>query len=154
MNEEPNTELTELKKPGRPCKYTPETVERLLGAVERGLTLKQACVSAEIGETTLHEWRKEYPELEAQLLAAREQAREQALATIQDASQRDWKAAEAWLRLSFQSDYRQGGTKVEVNTNAQAGMVVVTEEKRRELQQRLKRLMEGDNQQPEQPEKS
>ena len=51
--------------------------------------------------------------------------------------------------MSFQSDYRPAGAKVEVNTNAQTGVVVVTEEKRRELQERLKRLMEGDNQQPD-----
>ena len=43
-------------------------------------------------------------------------------------------------RLSFQSDYRPAGAKVEVNTNAQAGVVVLTAEKRRELQERLARL--------------
>jgi hypothetical protein len=75
MNEEPNTELTELKKPGRPCKYTPETVTRLLSAVEAGLTMKQSCKAAGISETTLYEWRGEYPELEPRLEAARERAR-------------------------------------------------------------------------------
>jgi Transposase len=118
MNEEPNTELTELKKPGRPCKYTPETVTRLLSAVEAGLTLKQSCKAAGISETTLYEWRGEYPELEPRLEAARERAREDALRVIQEAGKKDWRAKEAWLRLSFQSDYRPAGAKVEVNTNA------------------------------------
>jgi hypothetical protein len=56
------------------------------------------------------------------------------------AGKKDWRAKEAWLRLSFQSDYRAAGAKVEVNTNAQAGVVVLTQEKRRELQERLARL--------------
>jgi hypothetical protein len=140
MNEEPNTELTELKKPGRPCKYTPETVTRLLSAVQAGLTMKQSCKATGISETTLYEWRGEYPELEPRLEAARERAREDALRVIQEAGKKDWRAKEAWLRLSFQSDYRPAGAKVEVNTNARAGVVVLTQEKRRELQERLARL--------------
>jgi len=129
-----NKELAELRKPGRPCKYTPATVERLLSAVEAGLTLKQACIAAGIGETTLHEWRKEYPDLKPRLEAARERAREAALRAIRAAGEKDWRAHEAWLRLSFQSDYRQSNTKVEVNTNAQAGVgIVCTEEQRMRL---------------------
>ena len=46
----------------------------------------------------------------------------------------DWRAASEFLRLSFQSDYRQAGAKVEVNTNAQAGVgIVCTEEQRMRL---------------------
>jgi hypothetical protein len=105
--------------------------------------LKQGCRAAGISETTLYEWRGEYPELEARLEAARERAREDALRVIQEAGKKDWRAKEAWLRLSFPSDYRPVGAKVEVNTNAQAGVVVVTEEKRREVQERLARLQAG-----------
>jgi hypothetical protein len=138
MSEEPNTESTELKKPGRPCKYTPETVTRLLRAVEAVLTLRQSCKAAGISETTLYEWRGEYPELEPRLEAARERAREDALRVIQEAGKKDWRAKEAWLRLSFQADYRRD-TSINVTATANAQQaIVVTEEKRRELQERLK----------------
>jgi hypothetical protein len=52
-----------------------------------------------------------------------------ALRVIQEAGKKDWRAKEAWLRLSFQPDYRPAGAKVEVNSNAQAGVVVITPEK-------------------------
>jgi len=90
----------------------PRTVERLLSALEAGLTLKQACVAAGIGETTLHERRKEYSDLEPRLEAARERAREAALRAIRAAGEKDWPAHEAWLRLSFQNDYRGCKTRV------------------------------------------
>jgi hypothetical protein len=50
-------------EPGRPTKYTRETVERLLAALADGLTQKQACLACSIGESTLWGWKKERPEL-------------------------------------------------------------------------------------------
>ena len=124
----------------RPCKYRPRTVERLVSALEAGLTLKQACIESGIGETTLHEWRKEYPDLEPRLEAARERAREAALRAIQAAGERDWRAHEAWLPLSFQNDYRQAGAKAEVNT-AQQAQIVCTEEQRQRIIALRERLL-------------
>ena len=57
---------------------------------------------------------------------AREQARQKALARIKAAGEDgDWRASEAFLRLSFAADYRQGGS-VNVNATAsvQAGVIV------------------------------
>jgi hypothetical protein len=52
----------------------------------------------------------------------------------------DWRALEAFLRMSFSADYRRDAhINVSATANAQHA-VVVTEEKRRELQERLKRL--------------
>ena len=112
----------------------------MLTAIEAGLTLKQACIAAGIGETTLHESRKEYPDLEPRLEAARERAREAALRAIRAAGEKDWRAHEAWLRLSFQSDYRQSNTKVEVNT-AQQAQIVCTEEQRQRIIALRERLL-------------
>ena len=112
----------------------------MLTAIEAGLTLKQACIAAGIGETTLHEWRKEYPDLKPRLEAARERAREAALRAIRAAGEKDWRAHEAWLRLSFQSDYRQSNTKVEVNT-AQQAQIVCTEEQRQRIIALRERLL-------------
>ena len=63
---------------GRPTKYEPETVDRLLSALTDGLTQKQACIASGICENTLAVWREKYPELEPRLQQAREQARQKA----------------------------------------------------------------------------
>jgi hypothetical protein len=134
-----NNELTTTKqqgqsKVGRPSKYEPETIERLLSAMSDGLTVKQACRLAGIGETTLSRWKVEHPELVPQLEQAREQTRQDALASIKRAGETDWRAQKTFLELSY-PEYRQPNTKVEVNTSAQAGDVeiVCDEATRRKL---------------------
>lgn len=128
-------------KGGRPTKYEPDTVNRLLSAMADGLTIKQACLAAGIGETTLGRWREEYPELERRLMEAREQSRRKALAGIKAAGEAgEWRALEAFLRMSFPADYRPGGSiNVSATANAQQA-VVLTDERRRQLQERLARL--------------
>lgn len=71
QNNEP-TEVEQHGKPGRPTKYKPQTVERLLKAITDGLTIKQACLAAGIGQSTLADWKEKYPELLEQMEAARE----------------------------------------------------------------------------------
>jgi hypothetical protein len=76
-----NTEHTELMvvgqqgKAGRPTKYSPETVDRLLAGLADGLSYKSACITAGIGVSTLADWREKYPELEVRMEEAREVAR-------------------------------------------------------------------------------
>ena len=81
--------------------------------------------------------------LEAQLAEARENARRKALAGIRAAGEAgDWRALEAFLRLSFPADYRQAGsTKVEVTATAQQAAVVCTEEQRQRLIALCERLL-------------
>jgi terminase small subunit-like protein len=119
-------------KGGRPCKYTPETVERLLDALADGLTQKQACIASGIGERTLHDWLERYPELTTQLESARENARQKALAGIQSFGDKDWRALEAFLKLSFHNDYRQNQSETNVNVGVAVGQVC-TEEQRKKL---------------------
>jgi len=134
-NENGNSALiATTHKGGRATKYGPETVDRLLAALADGLTQKQACIASGICENTLAAWREKHPELEPRLAQAREQARQKALAVIKTAANNgDWRAAAEFLRLSFQNDYRQTNTKVEVNTNAQAAGIVCTEEQRQRI---------------------
>jgi hypothetical protein len=120
---------------GRPTKYEPGTVDRLLAALADGLTQKQACIASGICENTLAAWREKHPELEKQLTQAREQARQKALAGIKAAGVAgDWGAWEAFLRLSFQSDYRRDGT-ISVNATAttQQAAIVCDEQTRQKL---------------------
>jgi len=126
-------------KAGRPTKYEPEMLDKLLAALADGLTIKQACLACGICENTLATWREKHLELEPRLTEARETARRKALAGIRKAGEDDWRALEAFLRMSFQADYRRDGSNVQVSQTVQAA-VVLTEEKRRELQARLARL--------------
>ena len=131
-------------KGGRPTKYGPETVDRLLAALADGLTQKQACIASGICENTLAAWREKHPELEPRLAQAREQARQKALAGIKAAGEAgDWRALEAFLRLSFPSDYRKADTQVNVTATAQQGQVVCTEEQRQRLIALRERLLAG-----------
>jgi hypothetical protein len=115
--------------------------DRLLTAPADGLTQSQACIACGIGKQTLDDWRERYPELEPQLQAARKQARQNALAKIKEAAENDWRAAEAFLRLSFFPNYNQGHN-INVNATATAQTaVVVTEEQRRSLIELRERVL-------------
>jgi hypothetical protein len=132
-NNEPTIAEQEQDKGGRPSKYQPETVNRLLDALADGLTIKQACIAAGIGETTLSRWKDGYPELETQLVEAREHARQKALAGIKDAAEKgEWRAWAKFLELSF-PEYRQPSTRIEVNNRqAQGGLTVICTEEQRQ----------------------
>jgi hypothetical protein len=129
-------------KGGRPTLYTPETVDRLLSALADGLNQKQACIASGISESTLSNWKEQHPELQERLASAREQARQKALATIKAAGEAgDWRASEAFLRMSFYKDYRRdNNTSVEVNTAVQTAGVVCDQamlKRIRELREQL-----------------
>jgi hypothetical protein len=128
---------------GRPTKYEPKTVDRLLAALADGLTIKQGCLAAGIGQSTLSDWLERHPELEAQLVEARETARRKALAGIRAAGEAgDWRALEAFLRMSFPADYRRDASiSVSATASAQQAGVVCTEEQRQRLLELRERLL-------------
>jgi len=125
--------VSPVSRGGRPTKYKPETVDRLLEALADGLTIKQACTASGISDDTLSDWRERHPELGPRLDEAREQARRKALASIKLAGEDgDWRASEAFLKYSFWQDYRQGPA-VNVTATATAQTAVVSEEQRARL---------------------
>ena len=120
----------EQGKPGRPTKYDPQTVDKLLDALRAGLTHKQACLACGIGQSTLADWRERYLELEPRMDAASEEARQKALEGIKDAGQKDWRALAEWLKLTF-PEHRSG---YNINVSATAGAAVqVTDVERAKL---------------------
>jgi len=159
-NEQPISEISEpiqgkqAAKPGRPSKFSQETVSRLLEAISDGLNIKQACTAAAIGETTLSRWKSEYPDLEIQLNEAREKARQDALRSIQKAGNLDWRAKARWLELSFHADYRQAGTKIELNNQQaqEAVKVLITPDQRRAMIKAREELLMGGPKNPPLPE--
>jgi replicative superfamily II helicase len=139
-----NTQLavSAVNKGGRPSKYKPETVDRLLAAIADGLTLKQASAASSISENTLYAWRERHPELEPRLQQAREQARQKALAGIKAAGEAsDWRALEAFLRMSFQADYRQGAAVNVTATATAQSAAICTEEQRKKLIEMREKLL-------------
>ncbi len=139
-----NSEIIETGGAGRPSKYSPAVVDRLLASLAAGLTQKQACMACGICQNTLTAWRREYEELEPRIEAAREVARQTALEGIKTAGEKDWRALAEWLKLTF-PEYRAGHN---INVNATAvndhRQVVVTEAKRAELQAQLRELQNDD----------
>lgn len=145
MNTENNEPMVvdQHAKAGRPTKYSPETVHKLLAGLADGLPIKSACIVAGIGVSTLSDWREKYPELEERMAEAREKARLKMLQRIKRAAEDDWRAAAEFLRLSFPVDYRRGSnTNVEVNTGVQTG-IVISEEKRMALMAQRERILKA-----------
>jgi anion-transporting ArsA/GET3 family ATPase len=143
-----NTDHTELmvvdqhEKAGRPTKYEPETVDRLLVGLADGLPIKSACITAGIGVSTLSDWREKYPELEVRMEEAREKARQKMLQRIKRAAEDDWRAAAEWLKLSFPNDYRRATSAGNTTThNTQINTVVLSPEKQEQLREQRRRIL-------------
>jgi hypothetical protein len=129
-------------KRGRPALYKPETVERLLDALRAGLTHKQACLACGISQSTLANWREQFPDLESRMDAAREEARQKALEGIKAAGQKDWRALAEWLKLTFPEHRQSSSINVSAMATAQqATAVIVTEEQRQRLIALRERLL-------------
>ena len=134
----------DVRHVGRPTKFNEESVERLCSAIADGMPIKGACVVAGIGVTTLNEWRERYPDLQERLSDAREHARLKALQAIKAAGERDWRAWDAWLKLTYPADYRGTRAKIEVSAFASA-MPVITVEQQRALQERRQQLLKDES---------
>lgn len=81
---------------GRPTKYTPETIDKLITAIKLGAPYTHACNYAGISFETFSQWTKKYPELTEQLKEAEGAAVVQWLAKIEKAAQDgNWQAM-AW----------------------------------------------------------
>jgi hypothetical protein len=106
-------------------------VSGILNSISSGLNIKQACRCNGISEDTFRNWRKEDPDLAEQFESARESMRKEMLQVIKDQAPKDWRAAEAHLRLSF-AEYRTGNGAT-VNVGIDNRQVVVNDEERARL---------------------
>lgn len=133
MPMKPKKRLTLGEEPapiGRPTKYTEKTVKLLEQAVAAGLSNKSACSVAGISQETLSQWRKDRPEFAGQLECAREKAKERALAAIQKAGKTEWRALEAWLKLTS-PEYRKNReslTSLQINSATGASNIAISNE--------------------------
>jgi hypothetical protein len=56
---------------GRPSKYTPSTIGKVIGSLQAGLSVESACEYAEIDPDTHYDWIKKYPDYSEKVTAAR-----------------------------------------------------------------------------------
>lgn len=91
---------------GRPTKYIPETVDKILEAVKLGAPLTHACNYAGVSFETFNEWRKRYSEFSERLKEAEGHAVKGWLDKIEAAaSSGNWQAAAWKLERRYPHDF-------------------------------------------------
>ena len=105
-NEIPNNNVQPAKsKGGRPTKFKPELVKRILGCLRRGMPLTLAARAAGISDYAFKSYRTRFPEFAGKVEVAIAQGVERRLQKIEDASEAgDWRAA-AWLLEHCQPEH-------------------------------------------------
>ena len=111
----------------RPTKLTDARVERILAALRAGNYLETAAHLAGVSPSTLHEWRKRFPEFSEAVEKARAEAEAANVAVIREATTSHWQAAAWWLERSFPGRWARRD-KVE-----HAGAIGITLERIEEL---------------------
>lgn len=115
------TKTLQLRPPGRPTKRNEETLRILFESAASGAPIKSCCAAARISVDTLNTWKESDPTIQTQFDEARERGRVAALSALQQAIGQDWRAAQAWLQLSFRADYSpRAEITVEAGEGAQA----------------------------------
>ncbi len=101
---------------GRPTKYNPDRVKRILDAIRSGAAYVDAANYAGISYQTFNEWRKEYPEFSDAVEEADGAAMVGLVATIRKAATegKQWQAA-AWLAERRHPDRYGRTVKTEVS---------------------------------------
>lgn len=77
-------------------KATPETIEKILAGIRRGLTQDKALILAGISRQAMHRWKKANPALQQKFDEAETEAEALLVDAIVTATSTDWKAAN-WL---------------------------------------------------------
>jgi hypothetical protein len=104
-----------MAKMGRPSKYTPATVERILSAIRSGATRQIAASCGGINEDTLYVWLKTYPEFSEQIQMVEAETAEKFLKSVQSAAKKNWKAAAWWLERKLPEQFARKPIERAVN---------------------------------------
>lgn len=94
MAKENDANAGSKRKRGRPTKYSPQVVERIIAGIAGCYTIERVCQLAGIGMPTFFEWLKRYPDFREAIDEAR--IKSQPILEQKIASNPDWKSA-AWL---------------------------------------------------------
>lgn len=115
-----------MGKAGRKTKYTPDTVKRILDAIQMGATYELAAGYGGISHTTFYEWINTKPEFSDALKEAEGKAAVGWLAKIEKAANDGaWQAAAWKLERRYPNNY---GKSVVANTNMTIDMSQLSDE--------------------------
>lgn len=90
---------------GRPTKYTPETVKKIVDAIRVGATFRLACMYGGIDQSTFENWRKKYSDFSDAINQAEGQGALTWLARIEEAAKVNWQAAAWKLERKYPREY-------------------------------------------------
>jgi hypothetical protein len=90
---------------GRPTKYKPETVEKILEALRGGNTRRASCAVADVSQDSLALWLRIYPEFAEAVEKAEGKAEAKMVSIIRDASDTTWQAAAWWLERKHKAEW-------------------------------------------------
>ena len=97
------------RPPGRPSKLSRGKVRAIIQLIEEGQFLKEACAAGQVSRSGFYRWLEKNPEFRDPLKAALESQRtgfkEDAIARIRKAFDKDWKAAAWYLERNFPSEF-------------------------------------------------
>lgn len=100
------TEETQTRHVGRPSKYTPERVTRILDLLRDGNTRKATALASGISVDTLADWQERYPDFSEQVKEAEGQAESKHVANILTAAGKGaWQASAWWLERRRHEDW-------------------------------------------------
>lgn len=112
----PKTELIQAARSGRTGKvWQPDVAKRILDALSMGLSMPMACNRARVAVSSVYARAKADPDFAEDIMAARAECALLDLAIIRDASVKDWRAAEAHLRLTFPETYGRNAREQDVS---------------------------------------
>lgn len=82
---------------GRKTKYTPDTVKAITDAISLGLSIKDACIRADVSVQTYARWSEQYVDFVDALQKAEGACKLRKLARIEQAGQKGTWQADAWV---------------------------------------------------------
>lgn len=101
------------KRPGRPSKFTPATVRKILRSVARGMPLVHSANAAGMSFQTLCTHRGKHPEFDDALAQAAARGLESRLKKIEEAAKTDWRAAAWYAEHVFPEHFSRTRIQVE-----------------------------------------
>lgn len=106
---------------------TPETLEKILGALREGCTRRAACAVAGIDQGTLIDWAKSDADVSNAILCAEDACEAKMTSSLTKAAETDWRAAESWLKRRRREDYGDNIlTSLQGKTDEQLANIIAT----------------------------
>lgn len=96
----------------------------ILNHVKSGLTVKDACALAGVGQRTFYTWRRERPAISAALKKAETEAKSFHIRNIREHSCQDWKASAWYLERKYPNEWGKRMVVVEPPKEAESGILV------------------------------